>query len=287
MACYLLSIARMGIAGRTPSMKLLSSLVILGALAATGCASTVEKVARQTTPAIIEEGVNKVADPQTQRKVVESIDEELVEKAARRITAGVVDGTLDAFADGERNARVSKIADKFVLPLSIQTIEPQAITSAIHAAMETALGPDGQVKMERFSAALSKSLIAGLAEGAGDQIGPGVGDRINESLGKSAREIAKQATLGFQDAISESEAKRKKGEADASVLSFAGKAAEAGISGITILAGIAVLTAVALGVALLVVVRRARTLPPRRRSRSSPRLTRRASGRSLVALHAR
>lgn len=269
------------------STKLLSTLVILGSLTAVGCASTIEKVARQTTPAIIDEGVKKAADPQTQRTLVESIDEELVEKAARRITAGVVDGTLDAFADGERNARVSKIADKFVLPLSIQTIEPQAITGAINAAMETALGPEGQVKMERFSSALSKSLIAGFAEGTGEHLGPGVGDRINEALGKSAREIAKQATLGFQDAITEAEEKRKKGEADSSVLSFAGKAAEAGIGGITILAAIAVVVAVALGIALFVVLRRAHAVAPRRRVRSSPRFTRRASGRSLVALHAR
>jgi hypothetical protein len=272
-----------------PSTKLLSTLVMIGSLAAVGCASTVEKVARQTTPAIVDEGVKKIADPQVQRTLVDSIDEELVEKAARRITAGVVDGTLDAFADGERNARVSKIADKFVLPLSIQTIEPQAITRAINAAMETALGPEGQAKMERFSAALSKALIAGFAEGAGEHLGPGVGDRINESLGKSAREMAKQATLGFQDAITEAEEKRKKGETDGSVLSFAGKAAEAGISGITLLAAIAVLAAVALGVALLVVVRRNRITaqPPRRRTRSSSRLTRRASARSWVAQHAR
>jgi len=263
------------------------SLLMLGALAATGCASTVEKVARQTTPAIIEEGVEKVADPRTQRKLVESIDEELVEKAARRITAGVVDGTLDAFAEDERKARVSGIAAKFVLPLSIRTIEPQAITGAIHASMESALGRDNQARMERFSAALSRSLIAGFAEGAGEQLGPGVGDKINESLGKSAREIAKQATLGFQDAISEAEEKRKKGESDASVLSFAGKAAEAGISGITLLAAVAVLAAVALGVALLVVVRRARVAPPRRRVRSSARLSRRASARSWVAQHVR
>jgi len=283
MACSLLSIAVMVTPDRSAAM--LACALMIGALA--GCASTAEKVARQTTPAIIEEGAKKAADPRIQRELVESIDEELVEKAARRITAGVVDGTLDAFAEDERKARVTGIAQKFVLPLSIKAIEPQAITGAIDASVESALRQENQVKMEQFASALSKSLIAGFAEGAQEQLGPGAGAKIDESLGKSAREIAKQATLGFQDAITEAEEKRKKGESDGSVLSFAGKAAEAGISGLAILAVIAVLTTVALGIALIVVLRRARRLPPRRRARHSPRLTRRASGRSFVPAHAR
>jgi hypothetical protein len=219
----------------------LLGLLVLPALA---CGGLAHDVARDATPGVIEGAAEGLSDPETQRKIVGSIDPGRVREATRKTGGGVVDGVLDTFEDEKRQERMGALADRLVargmstladpektapVEAMISRIVSGSVASAIDTSMSRMLAEPTQERVRE----VTKTLVGDVVRSSFDAIGEGMGtpeDR-KKAVGDLVHEISKQATLGFQSAIDEARVKRDaKGAegSDGSVLVAVGDAAQQG-----------------------------------------------------------
>jgi hypothetical protein len=176
-----------------------------------GCASMFREVAKGAVPEVIASAVTELADPVMQRQVVAAVDEGRVKELTARLSAGIVDGVLDALEDPARRHRLEAIVDG---------LATRAAGSATDSVLAHALDEKVQVRMRL---ALGAALI--------DLIRTGSSAEQTVAFGAAAHEIAKQATLGFQDALDDTRRDRASGrmpKADGALLIAANNASKTG-----------------------------------------------------------
>jgi hypothetical protein len=213
-------------------MKLLFLAALTGSLV--GCGPALRDIARETTPGVVEGGVEGVADRENQRKLAEGIDDELVAEATDCVVSGVVEGAMAALEDPTRRelvrARIGELVGESRVPLTltIDTLNKETIGDTVDEAIARLSSEGNQEKVRATTRTLVKDVIsAAMEQGEAELRGEDLGGVF--ALG--TRELAKQATLGFQDAIDETRAKKEAGhlsEKEGNVLDAAAKAAEGG-----------------------------------------------------------
>lgn len=220
---------------RAPVLRGMKSSVLIPVLVIlTGCATTMRDVAREATPGVVEGGIDGAVDPQNQRKLAYGIDDELVAEATDRAMSGVVDGAMRSLEDPARREEVRKQVGELLkdvkLPLTIDGLS------------RSSMGDVVDESLARLTSEENRELLG-------------------KTFSISARELAKQATLGFQDAIDETRAKKDAGhlsDKEGNVLDAAARAAEDGPGYMMVAsAGLGGFAAALIG-AILLAARRAR-----------------------------
>ena len=176
-----------------------SLAVVALAGAHVGCASMFREVAKGAVPEVLASAVTELADPVLQRQVVAAVDEGRVKELTARLSAGIVDGVLDALEDPARRHRLEAIVDG---------LATSAAGSATDSVLAHALDEKVQVQM-RLALAAEQTV----------------------AFGAAAHELAKQATLGFQDALDDTRRDRASGrmpKADGALLIAANNASKTG-----------------------------------------------------------
>jgi hypothetical protein len=207
-----------------------------------GCGTLLRNAAEEVTPAVIAGAVEGLADPDTQRRLVAAIDEDRVQVVSARLSAGMVDGVLDTLEDPARRERLETIVNGLVA---------NASGTAVDTMLERALDERAQARMRKAMRATVTALVTATFEAVDSQtMSP---EARTEALGVAAREIMKQATLGFQDALDDTRRDRASGEmpqADGSLLIAANNASATGSRIVWILgiglAAVALVTVLAL-----------------------------------------
>jgi hypothetical protein len=185
-----------------------------------GCAAMMRDAAEEVTPAVIASAAKELADPNTQRQMVAAIDEGRVQTVAARLSAGFVDGVLDTLEDPARRARLEAI---------LNGLAATAAGAATDAILARALDEKVQVRMRLAMRATVTDLITVIFETVDSKIGSPEG-RSN-AFGAAAHDIAKQATLGFQEALDDTRRERASGtmaQEDGALLIAAGNASQTG-----------------------------------------------------------
>lgn len=227
-----------------------STLVLLSL---SGCAAAARDVAREATPGVVEGSVEALTDRQLQRQVVEGIDERTVADATHRLVSGVVDGTLRSVEDPQRRAELQQ---------QLGALGAGVTNSAgdiVDESVARLTSEPNQAKMrEAAQGFLSEAITGGLSQARAE-----LSKTDLTGLGGIARELSKQAALGVQDAVEESQAKQQAGQAPpdkGNVLAAAGEAVEKGPNVLWIaIAGIVAFAFALLGT-ILWAGRRQRTL---------------------------
>jgi hypothetical protein len=203
---------------RTAFRLLLGALLHLFAVASLGCGAAAADLLRQATPAGIEGAVEATTDPALQQKIVDSIEPERVAEGTEALTAGMTDGVLDALEEPRRQQRIAGAMNA-------------AVGGTLDAALSSALSEGNQGRVRQLVRGMVHDAVSTSFQTARAEMQGG------DTLGASVREVTKQATLGFQDAIDETRRKKESGamgEDEGNVLSAAGKAAEEGGRALTI-----------------------------------------------------
>jgi len=185
-----------------------------------GCGAMLRDVAKEVTPAVVAGAVKELADPNTQRQMVAAVDEGRVATVSARVSAGIVDGVLDTLEDPARRERLEAI---------VSGLTAKAAGVAVDSMLARALDEKVQVRMRLVMRATVTDLITVIFETVGSRTGSA--EERTRAFGAAAHEIAKQATLGFQDALDDTRRDRASGKMrmkDGALLIAAGNASQTG-----------------------------------------------------------
>jgi hypothetical protein len=214
----------------------LPALLVLGLTL--GCGPAARGLARDTTPGIIEGGVEAIVDEETQKTLVRGIDEEIIAEKTDRLLSGALDGALRAL-DDER----SEDLRRGVAALTGEIVDES---------FSRLTSDENRDKVRAGVRGMMRDMIGAVADQSREELD---GKNIGAMLSGGTRELAKQATLGFQDAIDETRAKKEAGRLPdhrGNVLDAAGRAAEGWSTLLWLaVAGIAGFAVALLGVMLL------------------------------------
>jgi hypothetical protein len=131
---------------------------------------------------------------------VAAVDENHVKMISARFSAGFVDGVLDSLEDPARRARLEAIVNGIVA---------NASGTAIDSMLTRALDDKVQMKMRLAMRATVADLVTVIFETV--DTGMGSSEKRSNVIGAAVHEIAKQATLGFQDALDDTRRDRANG----------------------------------------------------------------------------
>ena len=181
------------------------------ALGLCGCGAVLRDAVRQVTPEVVTDAVKELANPETQQQVVAAVDEGRVKALTARLSAGFVDGVLDSLEDPARRSRLEAI---------VSGIASKAAGSATDTVLARVLdeGVEARIRLALRGTLLDLLKAGGSAEQTKD-------------FGVAAHEIAKQATLGFQDALDDTRRDRTSGKVakvDGAIVIAANNASQTG-----------------------------------------------------------
>ena len=185
-----------------------------------GCSAMLGDLAKEVTPGLVAGAVQGLADPETQRELVAAVDEGRTRTMSARLSAGIVDGLLDTLENPKRRARLEAI---------VNGLAARAAAAAFDSISDRAAGGNFE---ERMRAALRTTLVDVIDIGI-ETLGSKMGTPAERSvaIGLAAHEIAREATLGFQDALDKTRRDQDSGkmvEGDGSLLIAADNASAAG-----------------------------------------------------------
>lgn len=212
--------------------RLSAIAVVLLVAPAVGCGGLVRDVARDATPGVVEGVVESATNRDTQEKIVDGVDPKMVRAMTRKLVDGVVDGTLDALEDPARLAKLRRdfveVTRGFELPMRIDHVDSRSIGDALDESIHRLGSPENMAKLgSGVSAIVREAVRSAFAQGREEMAEADVG----ASTSVMARDFAKQATLGFQDAIDETAERKREGTLpsdEGNVLDGAARAAKSG-----------------------------------------------------------
>ncbi len=228
-------------------------LAVLVASTTLGCGA-VHELGKSATSGALDAGIEGVAQPANQQKLVESIDSERVEDATKRLADGIVDGALATFADPERRANLESLATSAMRPVG-ESME-SAVARGLDAALARFFSAQTQRQLEVVVRGLIDATVIQVADTLLARFGPG--EVRDANLASSMRIVAREAALGFQDAVDVSTKEKASGDTtkhEGNVLTAVNSAAEAGKSLVWITAGTVAALLIAVGVMLLATLR--------------------------------
>lgn len=223
-----------------------------------GCGPALRDVASDATPGVVEGTVDGVVDPENQKKLAYGIDDALVAEATDRMVSGIVDGAMQSLEDPKRREELRALVGELVgdgrvpLTLTIDSINRSTVGDTVDEAITRMSSEPNQEQVREVTRLLVKEVIGTAVRSARQEVDT---EGVGETLSAATREMAKQATLGFQDAIDETRAKKDAGhlpERKGNVLDAAARAAEQGSSYLTLaVAALGGFAAALLGAVLL------------------------------------
>ena len=188
-------------------------------------------VVEPTVPGIVDDSLKTLTTEQNQKRIKALLELPDVKKSSRELASGVVAGALSELSESERQRQLDELAENFVLAVTDavargtdQQIGPaltRQTTSALRANLEILLSDEVQqdstayvsAVTHAFSTTLTQSMSEGLrrevapalAAAFTEQLFPGVARGfeadLGPALGRSSRQIAREASLGFNDAL--------------------------------------------------------------------------------------
>jgi hypothetical protein len=176
-----------------------------------GCGAILREAVKDVTPEVITDAVKELANPETQQQVIAAVDESRVKALTARLSAGFVDGVLDSLEEPARRARLEAI---------VNGIASKAAGSATDTVLARVLDEGVEARMRL---AMRGTLL--------DLLKAGGSEEQTKAFGVAAHEIARQATLGFQDALDDTRRDRASGKmpkVDGAIVIAANNASQTG-----------------------------------------------------------
>ncbi len=199
----------------------------------TGCGALARDTVKTTVPVAVESAVDKATAADTQKMIAERVDPKYVQETSAKLLSGVVDGSLDSLGQPERRAELRQVFSEllagFQLPLTIQGIDKNAVGDIVDELVRRAFSSDSD-KAKLVLRAAVQEIVAAAFEQVRHEL---EGQEIGKGLSAGAREMAKEATLGFQEAIDETAQKKRAGQLgtdEGNVLDAANRAAQSSSS---------------------------------------------------------
>ncbi len=224
-------------------------LVLWGPWAALGCASTVREAAKGAAPGAVQGTVQAAQNPATRAGLAEALTDPRLRAAGTELSRAVTDGVLNAVADRLREGRTLEASDVFVehmshtLALSLRRDLGPALSDVAARSMERGLDAQTEARLRALADAVARGALDGLVDESQSRIGRAA-PALDGAMQQMARDVARGAALGMQDAVAESTSREKAGKAPpGAVLAAAGVSSDSllvalrGVGWLLVLAG--------------------------------------------------
>jgi hypothetical protein len=207
------------------------STLVLGAI---GCVETLHQSGREVASGAVQGSVEAAEDPTTRRAFSRLLEDPKVREALGSLSAEVAGEAVSGMTEPERIARLETVAQRLTAAVGValaQSLDREVgpaiervVVGAVARSLSESLGSATELRVEAISAAAARGVFRGMNDAFDDAK---LGDAITPA-GAIAREIGKQGTLGFQDAVRLESKKEQLSEAgDGEVLAAVGETADA------------------------------------------------------------
>jgi len=166
-----------------------------------GCSEILRNGAKDVTPAVISSASKELANPETQHQLMAAVNEDHVKQMSARLSAGFVDGVLNSLEDPARKARLEAILNGLIT---------KASGTVIDSMLARASDEKVQEQMHLVMRAAVTDLVTVIFETVDFKTGGS--EERTKAFGFAVHELAKQATLGFQDALDDTRRDRASGK---------------------------------------------------------------------------
>lgn len=177
--------------------RAIACALLVSLLAGPGCAHNAEKIVRKTTPAMIEESLGSLSDPDNQEMIRRLVDKIEVREAMAELAEVITQGVLDGLSDEERAAKLEAISEHFVSRLleavgegireQITPAARELISRSVADAVDEALGPRSRERAQAMAAGIARDAVTSLvhhaAVGVREELGPALASVIRDDLG--------------------------------------------------------------------------------------------------------
>jgi hypothetical protein len=188
---------------RRPLDTCVVGLLWLHSVSLVGCAETVRSATEAAAPAAVESTVDELQEPYNRDKIAAILQDEEIRAATSELMGNIAGGAFDALTEKERAERLAIATEAYTSQLTVSFAER----------WEQEMGPRLSGTFERV---LEESLARVLSEDT------------EARAGSMARSIAREAALGFQDAVRDSQLRRDGAtREEADILATVGDVADA------------------------------------------------------------
>jgi hypothetical protein len=180
--------------------------VLIACLATvSGCASAVKQATKEAAPTAVQASVKEVHNPKTRERVADVLADPEIRTSTAALSQAVADGFLNAVTEKERVDKAMVASDAFLEHMN------RSLARSLEHDLSPALAALVAATMDRTFEKIAAERPA-----------------VNDAIGAAAREAGRQAALGFQDAVIQSDARQRRGEArPGEVLASVGRASDA------------------------------------------------------------
>lgn len=178
---------------------------LLAVVLSTGCAHSVDELARQTSRAAVDESVNKLTEEDSKQQIANAVTDPRVAESVQHLTDQVTEGVLRAL-ESERAqrqlAKATSVATRAAAQELVATLGAPAVGGRVEALTDevasAALANLGSKLQQDFLPSLRAALARELAEGGAAGLRNA---QLNDALGTTAQNVAYKAVLGVNDGL--------------------------------------------------------------------------------------
>ena len=264
---------------RSASTRLGWVLLTLGT--SSGCAGTITRSAERATPIVTTQVIDGVY--QDRQLLGNLMSDPAIVHGTSELGAATVRGVLQEVEVQGRGMNLERLSRQFWDPLrSGMELELRAelgpelvpiLSESFDRSLESALDDETRERARVFALSISEATARGFVQGLGDELSSRIGDDAPSlEVAKLARAASRGAALGLQDAVQETEQRRRTGNAQpGDVLGVASEAANAWVRLLRVLPMLlAALAIVVSGAAIWMLFRLHRDLRRLLEQRSGP-----------------
>lgn len=249
------------------NLRHLQSLLLALAMSSSACAETLQNSGKQVASGAIEGTVAEANDRDTREAMAALAADSKLREAVSQLSSAVASGVVEGLAEERNLADLETVTQQLAaavgatlansLDRDVGPAIERMVARSVRRSLSEALGTTTQGRIEALSAATARGALRGMNEAMEEtRLDPAA-----SSIGAMAREIGKEATLGFQDAVRVASRKADpRGEnGDGEVLAAVGETADTTLKAAPwVLWGLLALLAGAFGLSAYLLVQRRR-----------------------------
>jgi hypothetical protein len=178
---------------------------LLAGVLSTGCAHSVNELARETSRAAVDESVDQLTQEDSKQQIAAAAQDPRVEETVKNLTDQVTEGVLRALESERAQKQIANITGS-----AARAVTQQMLTSlgspVVHEQLEqmttnvthAALAGFGSTLRDDFMPTFRDALARDLAEGTAQGLRNG---QFNDAIGATAQNVAYKAVLGVNDGL--------------------------------------------------------------------------------------
>lgn len=178
---------------------------LLAAVLTTGCAHSVNELARETSRAAVDESVNQLTQEDSKKQIASAMTDPRIEESVKSIVDQVTEGVLTALASKRAQDEITGVTSAATRAATQQLVASLS-SPATRELVQTMVGDVTRAALTDLGGTLRQDFVPGVRDALARELAEGgaAGLRnasFNDALGATAQSVAYKAVLGVNDGL--------------------------------------------------------------------------------------